>query len=60
MNLVFTHGKMEECTKDFIRKTKNMVMVFILGQIKRNMQAGGVTVNSMAWVFLFLKKGRKS
>jgi hypothetical protein len=43
-----------------IRKTKSMAMVYTLGLIRKNMQVGGVLVNSMASVFLFQKKVEKN
>jgi hypothetical protein len=46
-NLVFTLGKMEECTKASIRMIKSMAMAFILGQMLKDMLAGGVMESSM-------------
>lgn len=44
-------GRMVECMKDFIRKIKSMDLAFIHGLIKKDMQDGGTTENSMAWEF---------
>jgi hypothetical protein len=60
MLLVFTLGKMAECTKASTRKTKSMDMVFTHGQTRRSMLAGGATVNSMALEFLYQKKAERS
>lgn len=47
MNSDFIHGKMVECMKAFIRKTKSMVMESILGLIRKSMLDGGTMVNNM-------------
>jgi hypothetical protein len=47
MNLVFTHGKMEECMKVFIKKIKSMGLAYIHGQIVKDIQDGGIVENSM-------------
>ena len=60
MALEFTLGRMAGCMKDFIRKTKSMVMAFTLGQISKSMLAGGTMESNMELEFLFQKKERRS
>lgn len=47
MTLGYTHGKMEEYMKDFIKKIGNTDGEFIGGQMERNMQDGGIMENNM-------------
>ena len=60
MNLDYIHGQMVGCMMDFTRMTRNIVMVFIHGPIRKNMQDGGTMASSMDLVFLFQKRARKS
>ena len=48
MILEYTRGKMEGHTKDTIKMIRSMDMVFIHGQIKRNMLVGGPMVSNTA------------
>lgn len=47
MNSEYILGKMEECTKDSIRKIKSMDLESTHGQIRNAMQVGGPMANSM-------------
>jgi hypothetical protein len=60
MTLVYTPGKMGECMKDSILKTRSTVMESTLGVIRSAMLAGGVKANSMVLVYSLAKKGRRN
>jgi hypothetical protein len=55
-----TLGKMVECMKDSTKKTKNTVMGYIPGLIRRSMLVGGVMASSMVLVSSYQKRAGRS
>ena len=56
MILEYILGKMAECMRDFIKKTKSMDMESIHGRTGKNIKDGGIQESSMDWAFSFLKR----
>lgn len=60
MTLAFTPGKMGECTKDSILKTRSMATECTPGVTRRDMLDGGVKANNMALASSLAKRVRRN
>ena len=60
MNSDYTLGKMDVCTKDFTRMTRNMVTAFTPGLTLRNTQDGGIMESNMALEYSSQKKEKRN
>lgn len=49
MDMAFTLGKMADSMRVSIKMTRSMDMESTLGQIRKNMQGGGMMENNMVW-----------